>query len=284
VFWRSDGSWFHVEYRAHPIQKNGAALGAVITFHDVTERKQLQQQSIRTAQLASLGELAAGVAHEINNPINGVINYAQILLNRLEKKDFEADLAKRILNEGERIAVIVRDLLFFAREGGPETKVSDINEVLSEALSLTEAQIRKEGILLKFDNEENLPPIFTRAQQIQQLFLNIMSNARHALNEKYPGRNERKMIEISMRCIQKKGKEFVRITFKDYGIGIPAALLPKIMNPFVTSKPAGVGTGLGLSISHEIVESHNGKIRLDSREGEWTEVTIELPTTNREEK
>ncbi len=281
IFWRKDGSWFHVEYFGHPIVKDGELLGMVVTFHDITERKQLQQQHIRTAQLASLGELAAGVAHEINNPINGVINYAQILINRLQKSGLETELAERIMKEGERIAVIVRDLLFFAREGGPEVKVADAGEVLSEALSLTEAQIRKEGILLKIDSEENLPRISTRAQQIQQLLLNVLSNSRHALNEKFPLRDERKIIEISMRAVTRRNREYVQFKIRDHGIGIPAALLEKVMNPFVTTKPAGVGTGLGLSISHEIVENHSGDIRIESIEGEWTEVTIELPATDR---
>ncbi len=282
IFWRADGSWFNTEYWAHPIEKNGELIGTVVTFHDVTERKLMQQQSIRTAQLASLGELAAGVAHEINNPINGVINYAQILINRLAKSGLETDLAARIMKEGERIAVIVRDLLFFAREGGPEVNMADIRNVLAESLSLTEAQIRKEGILLKTNFGDRLPVIMTRAQQIQQLFLNILSNARHALNEKYPLHDEGKVIEISACSINKKGKDFVQVKFKDYGTGIPAAMLNKVMNPFVTTKPAGVGTGLGLSISHEIVENHKGEIRITSLEGEWTEVTIELPAADRD--
>ncbi|PLX80056.1 MAG: hypothetical protein C0615_01675 [Desulfuromonas sp.] len=283
VFWRADGSWFYVEYWAHPIVKGSKSIGSVVNFHDITERRQMQQQSIRTAQLASLGELAAGVAHEINNPINGVINYAQILLNRLGEGDKSTELANRIIAEGERIATIVKDLLFFAREGGPEIKPADIGEVLAESLSLTEAQIRKEGILLNIDIEQDMPPILTRAQQVQQLFLNILSNARHALNAKYPGTHEGKTIDISMRHIEKEAGGFVRCIFRDSGIGIPAAMLEKVMNPFITTKPAGVGTGLGLSISHEIVKNHGGDIRITSQEGEWTEVTVDLPMINEEE-
>ncbi len=282
VFWRKDGSWFHVEYFGHPVLKEQQLIGSVVTFHDITERKALQQQSIRTAQLASLGELAAGVAHEINNPINGVINYAQILLNRLQKSGLESDLAERIMKEGERIAVIVRDLLFFAREGGPEVNMANVGEVLSEALSLTEAQIRKEGILLKVEIEDDLPLISTRAQQIQQLFLNILSNARHALNEKYPEHDPEKIIEISINTVRKKKQLYVQVVFKDYGTGIPPQMLEKVMNPFVTTKPAGVGTGLGLSISHEIVGNHNGDLNIKSLEGEWTEVTVRLPVAEKE--
>ena len=119
----------------------------VVTFHDITERKRMQQQTIRNAQLASLGELAAGVAHESNNPVSGVINYAQILLNRTEKQGGETDLIERIIREGERIATIVRDMLFFAREGGGEVHVSRLVDLLQDAVSLSAAQLRKEGIV-----------------------------------------------------------------------------------------------------------------------------------------
>ena len=132
------------------------------------------------------------------------------------------------------------------------------------------------------DVAESLPTVTTRAQQIQQLFLNILSNSRHALNEKFPNRDDAKMIQISVYPIMKKRKSFIQIIFKDFGTGIPAAMLERVMNPFVTSKPAGVGTGLGLSISHEIVKNHNGSIKIESHEGEWTEVTIELPSAEKD--
>ncbi|PLY02446.1 MAG: hypothetical protein C0623_03855, partial [Desulfuromonas sp.] len=283
VFWKADGSWFYVEYRAHPVVKEGEIVGSVVTFHDITEQKLLHQQSIRTAQLASLGELAAGVAHEINNPINGVINYAQILLNRLQNSNIDTDLADRIIKEGERIATIVRDLLFFARESGPEVRLANVDDLLAEALSLTEAQIRKEGISLQIDAAGDLPQVYTRAQQIQQLFLNVLSNARHALNEKYPERDDRKKIEIFIDVAEKRKKQFVRVSIKDYGCGIPGKMLEKVMTPFVTTKPAGVGTGLGLSISHEIVNNHKGEFEIKSREGKWTEVVVILPAVEKDE-
>ncbi len=281
-FWRADGSQFAVEYFAHPVLKDDALVGVVVAFHDVTERKLLQQQSIRTAQLASLGELAAGVAHEINNPISGVINYAQIILNRKIKSGEETELIERIIKEGERVATIVKDLLFFARESGPEKSLSNIREVLDDSLSLSAAQIRKEGILLNIDYAEDLPMVNTRAQQIQQLFLNLLSNSRHALNEKYPTHSSNKKIDITIKQTVHDSASYVLIVIKDYGIGISEQMLERVMHPFVTSKPAGVGTGLGLSISFEIVKNHGGRIWIESIEGESTEVFVELPIARKE--
>lgn len=281
-FWRADGSHFSVEYFAHPVLKNDDLVGVVIAFHDVTERKILQQQSIRTAQLALLGELAAGVAHEINNPISGVINYAQIMLNRKIKSGEDTELIERILKEGERVATIVKDLLFFARESGPEKSLSDIREVLEDSLSLSAAQTRKEGIMLNIDYAENLPMVNTRAQQIQQLFLNLLSNARHALNEKYPNHNANKKIDIFIKPVKHDNVSYVQIIFKDYGIGISEQMLERVMHPFVTTKSSGVGTGLGLSISLEIVKQHGGHLWIESVEGEATEVFVELPIVRKD--
>lgn len=281
-FWRADGKAFPVEYFAQPILKENSLVGVVIVFHDVTERKLMQQQSIRTAQLASLGELAAGVAHEINNPISGVINYAQILLNQNRKSGEDTDLVERIIKEGERVATIVKDLLFFSRESGPEMNLTNIGEALEDSLSLSAAQIRKEGILLSTQYPDDLPLISSRAQQIQQLFLNILSNARHALNQKYPEHDPDKKIEISIKPIEHDATPYLRIVCKDYGTGIPAQMLDRILLPFVTTKPTGVGTGLGLSICFEIVKNHGGKLWVESSEGESTEVFIELPVTRKD--
>ncbi|MBE0501475.1 MAG: PAS domain S-box protein [Desulfuromonadales bacterium] len=282
LFSDADGRYFPVEYFARPIVKGDKMVGVVVVFHDVTERKLRLQQSIRTAQLASLGELAAGVAHEINNPISGVINYTQILLNRHKEIGEEYDLLQRILKEGERVATIVRDLLFFSREGGPEKVLSSISDLLEDSLSLSAAQIRKEGILLTVDCAKELPLIYARAQQLQQLFLNILSNARHALAEKYPGNDENKKIEISLKLVTHGETGYIRVLFKDYGVGIPKARIERVLHPFVTTKAAGVGTGLGLSISLDIVKKHGGALWIESVEGVSTEVYIELPIARKD--
>ena len=234
-------------------------------------------EAMQAAHLASVGELAAGVAHEINNPINGIINYAQVLLNECSPGSLETDIGGRIVKEGERIADIVKSLLSFTREGRDDKWPTRIDEVLKESLLLTQAQIRKESIRLSIDLPDDLPEVNANFQQIQQVILNIISNARYALNEKYPARHENKAIEIVGEKVLVDCREHVCITFVDHGVGIPAERLAMLTKPFFTTKPLGRGTGLGLSISQRILQDHDGRLTFDSVEGEYTRVTVELP-------
>lgn len=247
---------------------------------EITDRRAAEAETIRAGQLAALGELAAGVAHEINNPINGIINYAQILLNKGIPDSKDQDLAARIIKESDRIAHIVRSLLSFARAGKEEKYPVNIHEIMSETLGLTETQLEKDGIKLEIDIPVHLPRILAQPQQLEQVFLNIISNARYALNQKYPGEHKDKILEIrgGERMIGKS--PYVRISFNDRGTGIPEASLDKVMNPFYSTKPSNIGTGLGLSISHSIIKNHGGKLTINSVEGEFTKVIIELPVMN----
>ncbi len=256
--------------------EDGAIIGILGVFLDVSEKVSLQMEAVRVRHLVSLGELAAGVAHEINNPIMGVINCAQILSDKCSDGSREKDVTGRIIKEGKRIANIVSRLLSYARRG--EAKESaQIHELVSEALALTDAQLHKDGILINVNVPQQLPAIFVRYQQIQQVFLNLISNARYALNQKYPGEHAGKTLDISARQISINDSPYVRIDFYDRGTGIPAGILGKVMDPFFTSKPKGKGTGLGLSISHGIISGHGGKLSVESNEGEFTRITITLP-------
>ncbi|MEW6602952.1 MAG: ATP-binding protein, partial [Nitrospirota bacterium] len=244
---------------------------------EITDRRTAEAEAIRSGQLAALGELAAGVAHEINNPINGIINYAQMLLNRSGGDSMERDIASRIIKESDRIADIVKNLLLFAREGREEKYPLKIHDIISEALSLTGAQLNNDGIKLQTDIPDDLPRIIAQRQQLEQVFLNVISNARYALNQKYPGTHENKILEIRCQKIMIAKKPYVRIVFFDRGPGIPSALLDKVVDPFYSTKPSSVGTGLGLSISHSIIKNHRGKLFIESTEGEYTKITIDLP-------
>ncbi len=241
------------------------------------KNKQAEAEAIRAGQLASLGELAAGVAHEINNPINGIVNYAQMLLNKCPDESKEHEIAGRILKESNRIATIVKNLLSFARERREMKKPVRIHEIMSETLFLTEAQLRKDSIKLKVNIPPDLPEITAHSQQIQQVFLNIISNARYALNHKYRGAHDNKTMEIFGGKATIDNNPYVRITFYDRGTGIPSAILDKVLNPFFSTKPDEKGTGLGLSISHGIINDHGGRIKIESVEGEFTRVIIDLP-------
>jgi C4-dicarboxylate-specific signal transduction histidine kinase len=266
------------DIRAVPVRReDGTIEGVIEVATDVTDKIALQREAMRAAHLASLGELSAGVAHEINNPINGIINYAQILHNRSDPGNGDREIAERILKEGHRIADIVSGLLSFARVRKEEKEPAFIGDILGEALSLTQSQMGKEGIRVLTAVPPILPEIVANPQQVMQVFLNIISNARYALNEKYPDPHEDKVLEILAERIEGDGGPCVRMTFRDRGTGIPADLMDKVITPFFTTKPGAKGTGLGLSICAGIVSDHGGKLALESMEGEFTKVTVDLP-------
>ncbi len=266
--------FFHFIIKGLPELGFGQIYGS-----DITEKKKAEAETLRASHLASLGELAAGVAHEINNPINGIINYTQIIANRSSPGSKENDIANRIMKEGDRIAGIVKCLLSFARNSTEEKHPVHIIDILSDTLSLTETHMRKDGITLRINIHADLPRIFARPEQIEQVFLNLISNARYALNQKFSGIDSEKILHITGEKITLKGTSFVRIIFYDTGNGISKNIIDRVMHPFVSSKPSGMGTGLGLSISHGIVTDHGGSISIDSVEGEFTKVIIEMPAT-----
>ena len=271
----SDGRTWDV--RAIPIRnEDGVVTNVIELAHDITDRILAQEQTVRAAHLASLGELAAGVAHEINNPVNGVINYAQLLADRLAGTALEVDLATRIIHEGERISAIVRSLLSFARPEKGERLPVDIVSVLGDALTLVATQLRRDHIDFRVETDSRLPELIADPGQLRQVILNIINNARYALNQRFPADHPEKILEIKVDRIL-GDPERVRLTFVDYGCGIPADLVERVMNPFFTTKPIGKGTGLGLSISHGIIADHGGTLKLDSVGGQFTRVRIDLP-------
>lgn len=268
----------HWEVRTVPvIREEGRIEGVIEVASDITERLALQAEAIRAGHLASLGELSAGVAHEINSPINGIINYAQILCNKGAPDSPERDIAGRILKEGDRIADIVRGLLSFARDRKEEKRPVSIEGILSETLLLTRAQTKKEGITLLTAVPSDLPEIVANPQQIQQVFMNLISNARYALNRKYPGAHDGKILEIRGERIVADGGTRVRMTFRDTGTGIHAELIDKVVEPFFSTKPSGQGTGLGLSVCNGIICDHGGSLAIESVDGVFTSVTVDLP-------
>jgi len=268
----------HWDLRTVPIVKEGGAIEGVIEVaSDVTETVNLQAEGMRAAHLASLGELAAGVAHEINNPVNGIINCAEILLNKSGEGTREREISGRIIKEGSRIAVIVKSLLSFGREEIEEKTPSHLQEILADSIALTGAQLRKEGITLVMDVPVDLPPVLAQPQQLVQVFLNLINNARYALSQKYPGKHEEKVLSITAREATVDGRPRVRIVFRDQGTGIPENIVSRVVDPFFSTKPKGLGTGLGLSVSHGIVLHHGGTLTIDSVEGAFAEVVIELP-------
>ncbi len=266
------------EVRSYPVKNETGNVMSVLTVSiDITDKLKLQAETIRAGHLASLGELAAGVAHEINNPVNGVINYAQILIDEGKKTQKDCSIENRIREEGRRIARIVKSLLSFAREGKDERESVSAHAILQDTLDLSSAQLRKDGVRLEVDVPRDLPVIQAQKQQIQQVFLNLINNARDALNQKFKGKDADKLLSITGRTTVNNGNRKVKITFFDQGTGMSDEIVHKIIRPFFTTKPAGAGTGLGLSISHGIIVSHGGDLIIASVPGESTTVDVLLP-------
>ncbi len=264
--------------RLIPLRDDGSAVnGALATIENVTEQRRLQEQLLQSAKLASIGELAAGVAHEINNPINGIINYAQLLLNKADQDSRQAHFMGGILRESNRVASIVHNLLTFARVEKNTHSPAHIPDILRAALTLTDQLMKKDGIILEIEEQPDMPQIKCRSQRIQQVFLNLISNARHALNARYPDGDPDKRLTIHIEQREQEERLYVRTTFHDQGVGIPEQDLPRIFDPFFTTKRPGEGTGLGLSVSYGIVQNHHGDIRVESVEDEHTIFRVDLP-------
>jgi PAS domain S-box-containing protein len=252
---------------------DGRFLGMRGSNRDITEMNKLRDEAIRDAHLASIGRLAAGVAHEINNPISGVINYAQIIKTKCSLEGKYAQFLDELIAEAERVATIVKDMLMFARPHSGVPVPADLHDVYDQTFSLVAKQLDRSFVTVKSSFSENLPPVLVKPQQIKQVILNFFSNAVYALNKKFPKADPGKVIEVEA------GREgpLVRLTFHDHGIGIPADLTARVCDHFFSTKPPGEGTGLGLSISHTIIKDHGGRLHIESIDGEYTKVTMELP-------
>lgn len=251
----------------------------LLIARQLTKDEVRKVDSIRTAQLAAIGELAAGVAHEINNPINGIINFAQLLLDDCRRGTEQAALLEKIVQEGERIAAIIYNLLSFAREHDNERSLVDLNEVVRDCISLVEHQLHRDGIQVVTSYHEPSCLIVGNFSQLQQVVLNLISNSRYALNERYQEPVPEKRIEISCEPCVLEGIDYYRLKVRDYGTGIPQGILDKMFEPFFTSKPAGQGSGLGLSISYGIVSNHKGILRVDSMLNQYTDMIVEIPAS-----
>jgi signal transduction histidine kinase len=201
------------------------------------------------------------------------------MIDEVKKGSIPAEeIPELMLKEGDRVASIVSSLLSFARESPKEKKPTDARDVLDEVLALTETQIIKDGINLTIDFPKGLNKILADFQQVEQVFLNIINNARYALNQKHPKAHPKKNFVIHGAEETIDETHYLELTFLDYGTGIPPSIIDKIYNPFFSTKPSGIGTGLGLAISHGIITDHGGKLNLKSSYGEYTAVTVLLPT------
>jgi signal transduction histidine kinase len=262
------------ETRTFSAEAGGGQTVAIL--REETERRALQAENLRAAHLASLGELAAGVAHEINNPISGIMGYAERLADKSDRLEGEAHIPGRILSEAERISGIVRKLLAFARPSDSVREPVDVGEVLSDALSLTRAIFRREGIDVELALSDDLPRVMANPQELQQVAINLLTNARQALSARPEEAEGPRWLSVGASLVA-EARPMVRVSFADNGQGVPAEVLPRIFEPFFTTKPKHEGTGLGLAISLKLVQAMGGRLWLESREGQGATAFLELP-------
>jgi len=242
------------------------------------EKDEMQLQLFQSSKLASIGELSAGVAHEINNPLNGIINFAQLLKDTDEPRPpGEERMLDGIIDEGQRITKIVRDLLTFARHDEYDRRRVNIAEAVAASVSLFGHQLERDDIRLELDLAPDLPPVSADNSRLRQVIVNMISNAQHALRSKGSGA---KVFRIKGCPEERDGRRFARLEFYDNGTGIEARHLGKIFDPFFTTRRDKGGTGLGLSLSFAIIREYGGTIGVESVEGEFTRFIIRLPAVN----
>jgi two-component system NtrC family sensor kinase len=244
--------------------------GVLVVLEDVTGRVRLEEQLQQREKLSSIGLLAAGVAHEINTPLTGVSSYTQMLLGMLAETDPKHALLQKIRRQTDRATGIVNNLLNFSRTGGVTdfTEV-ELNRVLEDTLQLLEPQFRQANVEIAREYSQELPRVQGNAGQLQQVFTNLLLNARDAIPD--GGR-------ITLRTVADE-RDTINVEVIDTGIGIAPENVARIYDPFFTTKGVGRGTGLGLAVSYGIVQEHSGHIAVESAPGRGTTFRITLPTT-----
>ena len=255
--------------------RTGKEVASVGIFTDLRPRlnmeKKLQEthlQLVSSEKMASLGKLAAGIAHEINNPLGGILIYSSLLMEDLPEKDPKRQDLARVVQEASRCKEIVRSLLEFARQTEPKMESTDVNRAITDGLFFLENQALFHNIQIMKHLDPSLPLIWGNQGQLKQVFMNIIVNAAEAMHGSG---------ELTITTYPSPDRDAIFIEFTDTGEGIPEENLTRIFEPFFTTKAVGKGTGLGLATSYGIVEDHGGRIGVKSKVGQGTTFTIELP-------
>lgn len=281
IFWRKDRSELHVEFTVSPLIRDDKRIGAIISFTDITEKRkatatiEAQRASmINSSKLSALGEMAGGVAHEINNPVAGIQGKAYQLMrmidsNRYDAEKFKVDL-KKIYETADRIAKIVKGLKAFSRNADKDPhEMTNIKKLLNETLDFTRERMQNHGIKLEVIDAPVDGPLFCRSTQLIQVFMALINNSYDAiqsLKDKW----------IKIETLIHSDSNTVEIKITDSGSGIKPEIAQKMMQPFFTTKGVGKGVGLGLSVANGIISEHGGRLYLDEKCPN-TRFIIELP-------
>lgn len=244
------------------------------------ERVELETELLQSQKLASIGTLAGGVAHEINNPINGIMNYAELIKTESDPGSRTREFASEIVIETERVASIVKRLLDFAEQNRTARRPARMADIVNDATSHMATAIRHDHISLDVDVPSDLPNVKCNSPQIQQLITNLLVNARDALNERYTDGDGNKLIRISAQAVEKDLRSWVRTTVEDRGRGIPPEVRDHLFEPFFTTKDRAVASGLGLASAFAIAKNHSGVLTVESEPESYTRFHLDLPVDN----
>jgi signal transduction histidine kinase len=284
---------YYIGYSIYPfeIKEKEQNERFIFIFSEISQTKRIQTEVVRMDRMASLGSLSAGLAHEIRNPLAGIKAMAQSLEEELESNPATTEYVKRILRQVDRLDKLLKAFFSYAKPARPEPNITDIEQIIQEALPLFERKMRDEGVVIKQMYAKDLYRVFVDPNQIEQVILNLMLNAFDAI----PG-NGTIMIKAENADLSEQpngdgrasqpttllSNKFIKITIEDSGRGIPAEIKENIFNPFFTTK--SFGTGLGLSIVYQLIREHGGKIDVQSKVGKGTKFTIHLPAVSNVKK
>jgi len=269
---KKNGETFYAQLLISPIlDKEGKVSGYFGIHRDLTEKRTLERQLIHTQKMESIGTLAAGIAHEVGNPLASISALVQVV-QRTTSDPFIAEKLGLVKSQVTRISKIIRDLVDFSRPSNYELELTDINKVVHEAVEITKVGTKAKDIIFETILCNEIPMLPLISDQIQQVFVNILLNAVDAIVEKKV-KNDVKKISVKSDC---DGDNLI-LTFSDTGSGIHEENLIKVFEPFFTTKKEGKGTGLGLWVSYGIIKSFQGEIKINSKVNEGTTFIIKLP-------
>jgi two-component system, cell cycle sensor histidine kinase and response regulator CckA len=280
VLWRSNGSSFPTEYRSYPVRRAGDIVGSVVTFLDITERieaerraEQHQTELAHVSRLSTLGEMASGLAHEINQPLASILSHADLCLSTIKADQSQigalAEHLEEIGNQAELAGEVVRRIRGFSRKQSPEPSHCHINEIVNEAVGLIQWEARREGIDIRTELTQSPAVVCADRVQLEQVILNLARNGLEAMQETDADTREL-VIETQITADM-----YVELTVQDSGRGIPEHIEATMFDPFSTSKSQGLG--LGLAIGESIIREHQGRLRLVSSDSSGTTMAFELP-------
>ena len=243
--------------------------GVIISGHDVTDVKRLEEQLIQAEKLAAMGQMLAGVAHELNNPLTAILGVTELLRERKGLEDSTLRQLELTHRQARRAARIVQNLLEFSRPASPQKKPLDVNVLIERTLQLQDHSLRRNQIVVDFQPQEDLPAVLGDGNQLIQVLLNLVTNAEQAIKE------VRETGHIRIRSVKQASR--ISVSVEDDGVGIQPEAMPRIFDPFYTTKRPGGGTGLGLSICMSIIREHGGNLDAKALPAGGSVFTVELP-------